>query len=125
MTDQEIITLCAEAMEPRPTLPGSSLIWGYSKEFVKGTTETWVRSTYNPLQDDAQAMALVKRFRMDVKAFFSSEPGGGSWEAVGTISGWDRTRSKDLNRAICECVAKWSHLVPKSESSPSTGAQGK
>ena len=96
MTDLEITKLCAEAM-------------GY--EFHETETSFDLGATYvptievdgelyDPLQDDAQAMELVKKFNI----------------AIGELS-WDENQWKvkiddmewhdpDLNRSICECVAK-------------------
>ena len=102
MTDLEITRLCAEAMETPPTLPGASSIWGFSKEFVSGRVDTWVRSTYDPLNDDAQAMAMVKKFKIRLDTFFDE-----TW--IATANPWEKpieAENKDLNRAICECVAK-------------------
>jgi hypothetical protein len=102
MTDVEITEACAEAMEDPATLPGSSNIWGVSKTFINGETEvsSWVKSTYDPLHDDAQAMALVKKFNLDIYA-----PHHGFGWTVGTPS-ITRIENEDLNRAICECVAR-------------------
>ena len=81
MTNLEIIKLCAEAMEfvpPQTTIRG--LPW-------------------NPLVFDEQAMALVKKLRLDIW----------SWVEMWKCSCSDmqyETASYDLNRAICECVAK-------------------
>ena len=87
MTDLEITKLCAEAMGLTPT------------DEISEWTE------YDPLHDDAQAMALVKRFELDLT--FTGE-GFNKWnvqqstlEAAGVFS-----YQSDLNRAICECVAK-------------------
>ena len=96
-------------MEPVPTLPGKSQIWGVSKDFVNGKSEAWVRSTYDPLHDDAQAMALVKKMELSVYRTFSMH--SGEWRGWGVESKMfvpclSRADNADLNRAICECVAK-------------------
>lgn len=105
MTDQEIIRLCAEAMEPRATLPGSSRIWGVASRFgPTRTVETWVLSAYNPLNDDAQAMALVKKFDLNTAKIADCD-----WVVWRSrIDGHrdEMCNSADYNRAICECVAK-------------------
>ena len=95
MTDLEITKRCAEAMglpfipEPRPQ--PSSMIR------VLFITEA---QAYDPFHDDAQAMALVKKFMLD--CWF--DPGRGSWKAQYSVEA--QSESDDLNRAICECVAK-------------------
>lgn len=106
MTDLEITRLCAEAMEAPPTLPGSSDIWAVSIAYrPEGkSTKCWVRSTYDPLHDDAQAMALVKKFDMRI-----AEHSYDHWRAAipNQQIGLDYTsHEQDLNRAICECVAR-------------------
>ena len=98
MTDLEITKLCAEAMR-----------YTIAKEFtelvplaVRDGRESGAFS-YNPLHDDAQAMALVKKFRL----FTSFETLGGGFWIVGDVNNDDtQTQCADLNRAICECVAK-------------------
>lgn len=58
---------------------------------------------YDPLHDDTQAMALVKRFRLDIldmrgawSARFSHDDDGEKWSMA---------EDANLNRAICLCVA--------------------
>jgi len=87
MTDLEITKACAEAM-------------GYK---LDDTPQHHVRAyigmavqDYWPLTDDAQAMALVKKF---AKAIVRRKEGDWSINLNGA-------RNADLNRAICECVAK-------------------
>jgi hypothetical protein len=93
MTDLEMTKLCAEAM-------------GFP--CFKNDLGRWVEanvmgSVYDPLHDDAQAMALVKRFCLDIECY--------AREPVWTVLFDDNERySKvrectDLNRAIVECVA--------------------
>jgi hypothetical protein len=101
MTDLEMTKLCAEAMEEPPTLPGVSSIWGVSITYVpENKTDVWIRDSYRPLHDDAQAMALVKKFQPDIEAPFEGQP---NWVVVHEDGSG---ASPDLNRAICECVAK-------------------
>ena len=91
MTDLEMTKLCAEAMGYREL----------NDDFLYEDEEGSVRS-YTPLVDDAQAVALVKRFRLELTC-----GRGDVWIASnrGTtdyVSG----NSADLNQAIVECVAK-------------------
>lgn len=80
MSDLEIATLCAQAM-------GVPLM-GSNVEF------------YDPMLNDVQAMALVKTFKLIL--IFNTQ---NLWMCQTEN---DETRSHDanLNRAICECVAK-------------------
>jgi hypothetical protein len=103
MTDLEMTKLCAEAMEPEWGYPGSSKVWSYTTTFAPvAKKERFVRPTYDPLIDDAQAMALVKKIELSILRI-----GGKSWTVA------ERPRidcvqvdGADLNRAIVECVAK-------------------
>jgi len=105
MTDMELTKRCAETMEPQPTLPGSSKIWGCATTFKNGEVKrtSWVRSTYDPLHDDAQAMALVKR------GFISTiiKIGGTGFYVVSApYAEGNVAHDADLSRAICLCVAR-------------------
>lgn len=108
LTDIELITRCATKM-------------GYEFFAVceDGVTiQTKTNGKYNPLIDDLQMSALIKKFKLRV-----------CWNDVATEPRWDvfpseisemivnrvsnniRNISKgghdeDLNRAVCECVAK-------------------
>jgi hypothetical protein len=105
MTDLEITRACAEAM-------------GYeAKEWSIFTPSNTIAARlphssrwdeYNPLHDDAQAMALVKRFGLVCDPQhdgqdFAADPG---WEVSHPSTGDELFISPDLNRAICEAVAK-------------------
>jgi hypothetical protein len=54
---------------------------------------------YDPLHDDAQAMAILKKFHLTV-----DDSNSGDWFVVGI--GGAQGEHADLNRAIVECVAK-------------------
>ena len=79
MTDLGITKLCAEAIG-----------WELSCGGV----------IFDPLYNDLHAMALVKKFMLD--CWF--DPGRGSWKAQYSVEA--QSENDDLNRAICECVAK-------------------
>ena len=88
MTDLEITRLCAEAMGWEVFEEGGNL---------------WERAglvIYRPLHDDAQAMALVKKFRLSIGT------DADQWYLVLPDYPYKETNHADLNRAICECVAK-------------------
>ena len=86
MTDLEITRLCAIA-------------YGISVDGMGGILLPL--SAFDPLHDDAQAMALVKKFKLDLWWPFSDAP---EWHCADINSKY--THNADLNRAICECVAK-------------------
>ena len=106
MTDLEMTRLCAEAM---------GLDWCHSMHPDRVLAQldarakfSHVYSPYAPLHDDAQAMALVRKFRLDISQTLVWD-----WlvrtqdiETEGFINRWHDARNTDLNRAICECVAK-------------------
>ena|SRR3990167_1757554 len=100
MTDLEMTRLCAEEMG----------VWhcpDTDTDFV-GKPIQAVLSMYDPLHDDAQAMALVKKFEMSIRKFGST----GGWQAW---INWSEplSFSNDLNYAIVECVAKMRAASPK------------
>lgn len=96
MNDLEITKLCAEAM-------------GYSIPQRKGDyvfsipLGNTVPGIYWPLEDDAQAMALVKKLDLsiccDICAAHTHR-----WEVFGMDN--KSIFSNNLNHAICECCAK-------------------
>src|SRR3990167_1051712 len=116
MTDLEMTRACAEAMgwkhlgavgvePPKRGEPDPKGLWCLS-----GGNDWWVNPQgYNvcapcsgipdPLHDDAQAMALVKKLRLDIIA-----GGSDGWEVH--HEGWPTYCNDDLNRAIVECVAR-------------------
>lgn len=105
LTDLEITKLCAEAMAfalsyPIPGIPHIS----HHSWFDRDTSENGVPlKVYDPLHDDAQAMALVKRFRL----WIAPQPDD-FWEVDGWRDGvyLGVSESKNLLRAVCICVAK-------------------
>lgn len=100
MTDLEMTKLCADAMGYE--VFGGHVAWVVAKPEAE-------RGKYDPLRNDAQAMALVKKFGLRID---EAPEGRGAevWEVVK----WDwrsnedevRAKNGDLNRAIVECVAK-------------------
>ena len=109
MTDLEITKLCAQGM-------------GYFVECAKYQphSHVWVTPPhdeqslpsqffYQPLHNDAQAMALVKKFGLVCDPQhdgqdFGIDPG---WEVSHpSLPDGYLSIHPDLNRAICECVAK-------------------
>lgn len=99
MTDLEITKLCAEAMEI------SGLQHTTGDDFLR---ETYTLHAYDPLHDDAQAMALVKKMNVHLEPPWTGDKVP-SWEAYiesdEDSPNWIKS-DPDLNRAICECVAK-------------------
>ncbi len=105
MTDLEMTRLCAEAMGYEVREPDLYPVWIVCEQDVR---ESWSASTgepvrrYDPLHDDAQAMALVKKFDLSIDTMAARQLG---W-CVETSHGSNRTINTDLNRAIVECVSK-------------------
>lgn len=91
MTDLEIVKKCAEKMGLNVSDCKTILV----PEFCNGH---YLQKEYNPLTDDAQAMALVKKFG---GCFLVKKNGA----AIATM-GESAISADNLNRAICECVAK-------------------
>ena len=90
MTDLEMTRLCAEAMEYHIEQESTRAIQVF---------EHW--PAYDPLRDDAHAMALVKKVGLHIGG---DGPSGGEWLVVAEHPYF--TKNTDLNRAIVECVAK-------------------
>ena len=100
MTDLEMTKLCAEAMgiTLHPMWQGRADECMYNDGSGGGG---WGMGKYDPLHDDAQAMALVRKFRLRVAVI---APTG--WRVTTAfIEPAQATHNDDLNRAICECVA--------------------
>lgn len=99
MTDLEITRLCAEAM-------GYQI---YSADInglrVHIRPQSAALMNYDPLHDDAQAMALVKRLCLYISGSGGATGHKRYWQV--SYDDLEYTNSiQDLNRSICECVAK-------------------
>ncbi len=106
MDDLTITRLCAEAMGYAVTPHANRK---HSPDLM------WVANggNWNPLHDDAQAMALVKRFLLDIRSY-PDFVDGHHWIVVSALvmTRQDTTVVADLNRAICECVARMQKDKP-------------
>lgn len=95
MTDLEITRLCAEAMGGTVT-----------HELPRGHKGPgWIRldgKIFSPLTDDAQAMAMVKRFNLRLDKDRSLVE---KWAVYSRRDYSDAVFNIDLNRAICWCIA--------------------
>ena len=104
MTDAEITKRCAKAMGIK--LCADCLKTGRivpEHQFIAG-------HDYEPLKNDAQAMELVKRFHLSIQPpqyvkpprwhVWNDKEGSGKGKHTGIAN------VMELNRAICECVAK-------------------
>lgn len=103
MTDLEMIRVCAEKM---------------GLNVAKGEDSWWIfpksmGNEYDPLHDDAQAMALVKKFSLEIKVLQGNVAPSSDYSkteiyewGVSTASHDTNAKNKDLNRAIVECVSK-------------------
>lgn len=102
MDDLTITKLCAEAWIGEAVIRDGEVfaIHRYTQEEWKGQSEI----LFNPLHDDAQAQALVKKFRLDITSVKDR------WIVCKVTGDFEGTESEsgntDLNRAICECVAQ-------------------
>lgn len=96
MTDLELVRLCAVAMGIKREIDEGEQVYRMEDKYRR---LHW----FDPIHDDAQAMALVKRFRLNI----SAQPKEWDVDAF-TIGGNEQNfcTDADLNRAICECVAK-------------------
>ena len=92
MTDLELTKVCAERMGLQYR------IWCEGQDHAAVLIDDSV--TYRPLSDDAQAMAMVKKFKLDISSKADKGPYG-VWKEHGGYT----ALSANLNRAIVECVA--------------------
>jgi hypothetical protein len=95
LADLEMTRLCAEAMGLPP------------EESIKAA-EHYIRCTFerfDPLHNDAQAMALVKRFRLQVSGWRPQWLVAFNFSEQSDFVG-HHTMNDDLNRAIVMCVAQ-------------------
>ena len=100
MTDLEMTRLCAEAIEITGWLTGDDpMVTNAEGEFIE---------PYDPLYNDAQAMALVKNMALLIGNADYMEGSPGLIWIVSAPLLRDQTEcsNPDLNRAIVECVAK-------------------
>jgi hypothetical protein len=105
MTDLEMIKKCAEKM-------GLDICQNNSKSFcmVKFLDcDAIGEFEYDPIHDDAQAMALVKKFRLNLYPYDVVE--GREWcvscpDPKDTEYFFFQTYHQNLNTAIVECVSK-------------------
>ena len=98
MTDLEMIKKCAEKMGyDKYGWQTGGIVTGSDLPILMPTG----RITYDPLHNDAQAMALVKKLRLMIWTETA-------YWLVADSECEDRFRAinKDLNRAIVECVSK-------------------
>lgn len=118
MDDLQATRLCAEAMGWKHLgAVGIPYVRGEMPEgsywCMSGANDFWLdpegfricapcQGIPDPLHDDAQAMALVKRFRLEIRS--TGEFNEDYW-SVGDKHGDGIGNKDDLNRAIVYCVA--------------------
>jgi len=98
MDDLQMVKKCAERIGIELETQDA---WGNETCEVFYFDETGARRDYDPLHDDAQAMALVKNLRLMIWTETA-------YWLVADSECEDRFRAMntDLNRAIVECVSK-------------------
>jgi len=107
MTDREMLKLCADAMDISVQLLSPETGFPSDDHYVIPAMCAGSNPTYDPLNDDAQAMALVKKFCIGIDPMAERSCGwmvtyyGDDDERIGV-----RLHNPNLNRAIVECVAK-------------------
>ena len=96
MTDLEMTRLCAEAMG----MESDNYVLLFHADGSQTGPFVVTPEVYDPLHDDAQAMALVKKMELRI-----GRTNTNFWEVCGMGSG-GKHFDDDLNRAIVECAAK-------------------
>ena len=114
LTDLEISKRCAAAMGHEYIYVGPELCIRTDRERGAYTKIPLYRTIYDPLRDDAQAMALVKKFELEIippplRAVHK-------WRVVTVRADTESGSADNLNRAICECVAKMQCDKPSTTS---------
>lgn len=102
MTDLEMVKLCAQAMGLDASIYKNQEV--RTRVFVRQMKHAaeYEYTVYDPLHDDAEAMALVKRFDLRI-----DREHHGKRYAVKAGLDWDSmVMADDLNRAIVQCVAE-------------------
>lgn len=124
MDDLMMTRLCAEAMGMQLLSPETG--FPSCNHYVVPTRGEGRNPIYDPLHDDAQAMALVKRFRLDIThaeeegqvsvSYFAPNYGDqdGDLSEEETADRHCCVGPASHNRAIVECVAKMA-TSPKPE----------
>jgi hypothetical protein len=103
VTDLEMMKLCAEAMGFNAVHTYRNLDNGLDDGLVcDGGPSPGGPFLYRPLRDDGQAMALVKKLRLEIIRSRHED----CWLAIPESEIFLHARSADLNHAIVECVAK-------------------
>jgi hypothetical protein len=95
MDDLEMVRACAEAMGLREAVMACDMCAS-----AGGLSVSTGAPKYWPLTDDAQAMALVKRFDLEIR-----RPPSDEWWVMGNGLYGASVDDADLNRAIVRCVS--------------------
>lgn len=119
VTDYEMTALCAKAMGYEVIGPGEDLERTTDKRrvIIRINERTYTQS-FGPLINDAQAMALVKKFSLTISGY-GIQPDGDGWFVFQIGNEDAKAESNDLNRAIVECVAKMHSQL----AAPNVGTQ--
>lgn len=108
MDDLTITRLCAEAFGLCPIEPWSKRTAVFlTLDAMRNHPSAWFCDKvdiYSPLTNDAQAMQLVKQFKL----LIGNRDIAGQYEYLVSNDGNKWTKNADLNRAICLCVASLS-----------------
>jgi len=109
MTDLEMTRLCAEAMGYVSCIGGVQPRGEQRELYWRTPRGEMAKYAYDPLHDDAQAMALVKKFDLSV---WGHSYAAGDWKFHAEYAPFSDGKDSILghgithNRAIVECVAK-------------------
>lgn len=106
MDDLEIVRRCARAM----SIDNGRVTVSTPYIDITGGTEhrnhLSFQAPYDPLHDDAQMVALVKRFGLSISSPTSGDLDRNHYVAYQSITDGPVSKDADLNRAVCECIAK-------------------
>jgi hypothetical protein len=100
LTDLEMTKLCAEAIDLALCKQHSQ---DWPRYFDGSIGDYGADVRYEPLHDDAQAMALVKKFNLGLGRVWQGDKPAG-WSVF--LHGEQEINWTDLNGAIVQCVAR-------------------
>lgn len=98
MGDLEIVKACAEAM-------GFETLTYAGMVYIAMNARGQAGSKYDPLHDDAQCLALVKKLELRLQEPETQPSADRRWRVTCWTPLKTVAQNVDLNRAVCECVA--------------------
>lgn len=100
MNDLEMVEQSAAAMGWRTSRVSNKVFYCPDEQ------TSVLKGIWNPLKDDSQAMALVKKLGLSISAPYGDDPDRAYYVSFVAMANGPCTEHTNLNRAIVECAAK-------------------